>query len=93
MEDSKSVVIKRYASRRLYNPATSAFVTLYDLAQMVRGRVDFKVVEASTGEDITRGVLTQVLIEEEGRQGPLLPISFLRDVISLRGHRYEDRVS
>ena len=86
MADTEAVVIKRYASRRLYNPSTSAFVTFYDLAQLVRGRVDFRVVEASTGEDITRGILTQVLIEEEGREGPLLPISFLRDVISLRNH-------
>jgi len=80
------VVIKKYANRRLYNTATSSYVTLDDLSRMVKERSDFVVYDAKTGEDITRSVLTQIIVEEEGKGGQnLLPISFLRQLIGLYG--------
>jgi len=80
------VVIKKYANRRLYNTATSAYVTLDHLAQMVKDKTEFVVYDAKTGEDITRSVLTQIIFEEESKGGQnLLPISFLRQLISFYG--------
>jgi polyhydroxyalkanoate synthesis repressor PhaR len=80
------VVIKKYANRRLYNTATSAYVTLDHLSQMVKEKTDFVVYDAKTGEDITRSVLTQIIVEEESKGGQtLLPISFLRQLISFYG--------
>jgi polyhydroxyalkanoate synthesis repressor PhaR len=80
------VVIKKYANRRLYNTATSAYVTLDHLAQMVKDKTDFVVYDAKTGEDITRSVLTQIIFEEESKSGQnLLPIPFLRQLISFYG--------
>ncbi|SDG51566.1 polyhydroxyalkanoate synthesis repressor PhaR [Limimonas halophila] len=79
------VVIKKYANRRLYNTATSSYVTLEHLRQMVRDEVDFAVYDAKTGEDITRSVLTQIIVEEEAKGTNLLPISFLRQLISFYG--------
>ncbi len=80
------IVIKKYANRRLYNTATSSYVTLDDLSQMVKKRSDFVVYDAKTGEEITRAVLTQIIVEEEGKSGQnLLPISFLRQLIGLYG--------
>ena len=80
------VVIKKYANRRLYNTATSAYVTLDHLSQMVKDKVDFVVYDAKTGEDITRPVLTQIIVEEESKGGQtLLPIPFLRQLISFYG--------
>jgi polyhydroxyalkanoate synthesis repressor PhaR len=80
------VIIKKYANRRLYNTATSSYVTLDLLSQMVKDHVDFVVYDAKTGEDITRSVLTQIIVEEEGKNGQnMLPISFLRNVISFYG--------
>ena len=80
------VVIKKYANRRLYNTATSAYVTLDHLAQMVKDKTDFVVYDAKTGEDITRPVLTQIIFEEESKGGQtLLPIPFLRQLISFYG--------
>jgi polyhydroxyalkanoate synthesis repressor PhaR len=80
------VVIKKYANRRLYNTATSAYVTLDHLSQMVKDKTDFVVYDAKTGEDITRSVLTQIIVEEESKGGQtLLPISFLRQLISFYG--------
>src|SRR5215475_2269216 len=71
------VVIKKYANRRLYNTATSAYVTLDHLSQMVKDKTDFVVYDAKTGEDITRSVLTQIIVEEESKGGQtLLPIPF-----------------
>ena len=82
----KPVVVKKYANRRLYNTATSSYVTLDDLARMVKAHTDFVVYDAKTGEDITRAVLTQIIVEEEGKGGQnLLPISFLRQLIGLYG--------
>ena len=80
------VVIKKYANRRLYNTATSAYVTLDHLSQMVKDKTDFVVYDAKSGEDITRSVLTQIIFEEESKSGQtLLPIPFLRQLISFYG--------
>jgi polyhydroxyalkanoate synthesis repressor PhaR len=88
-EHSKSqnaTVIKKYANRRLYNTATSTYVTLEDLAQMVRGGQDFVVYDAKSGEEITRSVLTQIIFEEENKGSQnLLPINFLRQLIRFYG--------
>lgn len=83
--DSDPIVIKKYANRRLYNTATSSYVTLDHLAQMVRDGIDFLVFDAKTGEDITRGVLTHIIVEEENKGENMLPLSFLRQLISLYG--------
>lgn len=81
------VTIKKYANRRLYNTATSTYVTLGDLSAMVKEGIEFNVYDAKTGEDITRSVLTQIIVEEEGKSGQqnLLPISFLRQLIGFYG--------
>ena len=80
------VIIKKYANRRLYNTATSSYVTLDHLCQMVQENVDFVVYDAKTGEDITRSVLTQIIVEEESKGGQhLLPINFLRQLIGFYG--------
>ena len=82
---AQPITIKKYANRRLYNTATSSYVTLDHLAQMVRDGTDFVVFDAKTGEDITRSVLTHIIVEEEAKGQNLLPISFLRQLISLYG--------
>ena len=82
---AQPITIKKYANRRLYNTATSSYVTLDHLAQMVRDGTDFVVYDAKTGEDITRSVLTHIIVEEEAKGQNLLPISFLRQLISLYG--------
>ena len=80
------VTIKKYANRRLYNTATSSYVTLEHLADMVKRGQEFNVYDAKSGEDITRSVLTQIIFEEEGKGGQqLLPISFLRQLIRFYG--------
>ena len=87
MEPEKTpVTIKKYANRRLYNTGTSAYVTLEDLAAMVKKGEDFVVYDAKTGEEITRSVLTQIIFEQEGKNGQsLLPIAFLRQLIRFYG--------
>jgi polyhydroxyalkanoate synthesis repressor PhaR len=80
------ITIKKYANRRLYNTASSAYVTLADLAKMVKGGEDFVVYDAKTNEDITRSVLTQIIFEQEGIEGQsLLPTTFLRQLIRFYG--------
>lgn len=79
------VTIKKYANRRLYNTSTSSYVTLDHLCKMVKEGVDFVVYDAKTGEDITRAVLTQIIVEEESKGQNLLPISFLRQLIAFYG--------
>ncbi len=80
------VTIKKYANRRLYNTGTSSYVTLEDLAAMVKSGEDFVVYDAKTGEDITRSVLTQIIFEQENKEGQnLLPIAFLRQLIRFYG--------
>ncbi|MEG3619255.1 polyhydroxyalkanoate synthesis repressor PhaR [Magnetovibrio sp. PR-2] len=86
------IVIKKYANRRLYNTATSSYVTLDHLAQMVRDSVDFVVHDAKSGEDITRQVLTHIIVEEEAKGTNLLPLSFLRQLISLYGDSLQSMV-
>jgi polyhydroxyalkanoate synthesis repressor PhaR len=81
----KPVVVKKYANRRLYNTATSSYVTLDDLAEMIKDGGDFVVHDAKTGEDLTRSVLTQIIVEQEQKGQNLLPISFLRQLISFYG--------
>jgi polyhydroxyalkanoate synthesis repressor PhaR len=81
-----TVTIKKYANRRLYNTATSSYVTLDDLAKMVKEGVEFNVYDAKSSEDITRSVLTQIIVEEEGKaEHTLLPINFLRQLIGFYG--------
>jgi polyhydroxyalkanoate synthesis repressor PhaR len=82
---AEPVIIKKYANRRLYNTATSSYVTLDDLAGMVRLGQDFIVFDAKTNDDITRSVLTQIIVEEESKGTNLLPVSFLRQLIALYG--------
>jgi len=80
------ITIKKYANRRLYNTATSSYVTLDHLCQMVKDNADFVVYDAKSGEDITRSVLTQIIVEEESKGGQnLLPIPFLRQLIGFYG--------
>jgi polyhydroxyalkanoate synthesis repressor PhaR len=80
-----TVVIKKYANRRLYNTASSAYVTLEDLAKMVREGTDFQVFDAKTNDDLTRQILTQIIFEEESRGEALLPVQFLRQLIGFYG--------
>jgi polyhydroxyalkanoate synthesis repressor PhaR len=83
---AEPVTIKKYANRRLYNTGTSTYVTLEDLAAMVKTGEDFVVYDAKTGEDITRSVLTQIIFEQENKEGQnLLPITFLRQLIRFYG--------
>ncbi len=84
-DTTEAITIKKYANRRLYNTATSKYVTLDDLAEMVKSGVDFVVVDAKSGDDITRSVLTQIIFEEESKGQNLLPINFLRQLIGFYG--------
>ena len=85
-KSEEPIVIKKYANRRLYNTGTSTYVTLEDLAGMVKSGEDFIVYDAKTGEDITRSVLTQIIFEQENKGGQnLLPITFLRQLIRFYG--------
>ncbi|MDQ1229473.1 MULTISPECIES: polyhydroxyalkanoate synthesis repressor PhaR [unclassified Sphingomonas] len=79
------VIVKKYANRRLYNTETSSYITLDHLAAMIRAGRDFKVVDAKTDEDITHNVLTQIIMEEESRGETMLPVNFLRQLISMYG--------
>jgi polyhydroxyalkanoate synthesis repressor PhaR len=80
------VVIKKYANRRLYDTESSSYITLDRLAEMVREGREFEVVDAKTGEDITRQVLTQIIVEEEARGSTMLPVNFLKQLIGLYGN-------
>lgn len=79
------IVIKKYANRRLYDTSTSQYVTLDHLRDLVKDGTDFQVVDAKSGEDLTRGVLAQIIFEEESRGANLLPVDFLRQLISFYG--------
>ena len=83
--EGSGITIKKYANRRLYNTATSSYVTLENLSEMVKAGTEFAVFDARTGEDITRSVLTQIIVEEEAKGENLLPIAFLRRLIGLYG--------
>lgn len=89
---ANTVVIKKYANRRLYNTSTSTYVTLDDLSAMVKAGTDFVVYDAKTGEDITRSVLTQIIFEEENKGTNLLPINFLRQLIRFYGDQMQSLV-
>lgn len=80
-----AIVIKKYANRRLYDTRKSAYVTLDDLAQMVKDKIDFVVLDAKTNEDLTRSVLTQIIVEEETKGENLLPLDFLKQIIGFYG--------
>src|SRR5580692_6130974 len=90
--DTQPVVVKKYANRRLYNTESSSYITLDNLADMVRQGRDFVVYDAKTSEDITRGVLTQIIVEEEGKGRALLPTAFLRQLIGFYGDQMQSMV-
>jgi polyhydroxyalkanoate synthesis repressor PhaR len=90
--DTEPAVIKKYANRRLYNTDTSTYVTLDNLADMVRSERDFVVYDAKSGEDLTHQVLTQIIVDEESKGQSLLPISFLRQLIRFYGNSMEKLV-
>ncbi len=81
-----TIVIKKYANRRLYNTASSSYITLEDLAKMVRDNVEFAVFDAKSGDDITHSILTQIIMDEESNGGQMLPVSFLRQLIGMYGN-------
>jgi len=83
--DDGVVIVKKYANRRLYNTESSSYITLEHLAEMVREKREFKVVDAKTGEDLTHNVLTQIIMEEEARGKTMLPANFLRQLIAMYG--------
>ncbi|MEE4348701.1 MAG: polyhydroxyalkanoate synthesis repressor PhaR [Pacificimonas sp.] len=82
-------IIKKYANRRLYNTGTSSYITLDTLAGMTRENIDFKVVDAKSGDDITRSVLTQIIMDEETNGQTMLPTSFLREIIGMYGNQMQ----
>src|SRR6201992_2930148 len=83
------VVVKKYANRRLYNTESSSYITLDNLAEMVRLGRDFVVYDAKTGDDITRSVLTQIIVEEESKGRAMLPTGFLRQLIGFYGDQVQ----
>jgi polyhydroxyalkanoate synthesis repressor PhaR len=86
------VTIKKYANRRLYDTESSTYITLDRLAHMVREGREFEVVDAKTGEDITRQVLTQIIVDEEARGATMLPLNFLKQLIGLYGNSMQNFV-
>ena len=86
------VTIKKYANRRLYDTESSSYITLDRLAEMVREGREFEVVDAKTGEDITRQVLTQIIVDEEARGSTMLPVNFLKQLIGLYGNSMQGMV-
>lgn len=92
-ETERPIIIKKYANRRLYNTGSSTYVTLDDLAEMVKGGDLFVVQDAKTGDDITRSVLAQIIFDQEGKEGQnLLPIAFLRQLIQFYGDSMQSMV-
>jgi len=89
---TQPVIVKKYANRRLYNTESSSYITLDNLAEMVRKDRDFIVFDAKTGDDITRTVLTQIIVEEEGKGNALLPTNFLRQLIGVYGSNVPNMV-
>lgn len=85
-EGEGPIIIKKYANRRLYNTSSSNYITLDDLARMTREGVDFQVLDAKTGNDITHAILTQIIMEEEASGEQMLPVSFLRQLIAMYGN-------
>ena len=91
-KSSAKVTIKKYANRRLYDTESSTYITLDRLAAMVREGREFEVVDAKTGEDLTRTVLTQIIVDEEARGATMLPVNFLRQLIGLYGNQMQGMV-
>ncbi len=91
-KDTPPVIIKKYANRRLYDTESSSYITLAHLSQMTREGREFKVVDARSGDDITHSVLTQIIVEEENRGATLLPVTFLRQLISMYGDQMQAMV-
>lgn len=85
-ESPEPIIIKKYANRRLYNTQSSSYITLDDLSRMTREGLDFQVLDAKTGADITHQILTQIIMEEESHGEQMLPISFLRQLIAMYGN-------
>ncbi len=85
-----TTIIKKYANRRLYNTASSSYITLEDLASMVRENVEFVVFDAKSGEDITHSILTQIIMDEESNGKQMLPVSFLRQLIGMYGNSMQN---
>ncbi|MDX3908542.1 MAG: polyhydroxyalkanoate synthesis repressor PhaR [Sphingobium sp.] len=90
--ESETVIIKKYANRRLYNTETSSYITLDLLSQMTREGREFVVLDAKTNEDITHNVLTQIIMDEEQRGKNMLPVNFLRQLISMYGDSMQSMV-
>jgi polyhydroxyalkanoate synthesis repressor PhaR len=86
------VIIKKYANRRLYDTESSSYITLERLAEMIRQKREFKVVDAKSGEDITHNILTQIIMDEEARGATMLPVNFLRQLISMYGGQMQGMV-
>src|SRR5688572_7210438 len=86
------VIIKKYANRRLYDTESSSYITLDRLAEMVRQKRDFKVIDAKSGDDITHNVLTQIIMDEESRGKTMLPVNFLRQLIGMYGDSMQSMV-
>ena len=91
-KSSGKATIKKYANRRLYDTESSTYITLDRLALMIREGREFEVVDAKTGEDITRHVLTQIIVDEEARGSTMLPVNFLRQLIGLYGNSMQGMV-
>jgi polyhydroxyalkanoate synthesis repressor PhaR len=91
-KDKEPTTIKKYANRRLHNTGTSTYVTLEDLAEMIKSGEDFAVVDAKSGDDITRSVLTQIIFEQESKGHSLLPVAFLRQLIGFYGDSIQNLV-
>jgi polyhydroxyalkanoate synthesis repressor PhaR len=87
--DDGKIVIKKYANRRLYDTSASAYVTLEHLSELVRNGKEFTVIDAKTGEDLTRAVLAQIIFEQENRKEGVLPVSFLRQLIQFYGDSFQ----
>ncbi len=87
-----TVIIKKYANRRLYNTRSSSYITLDHLAKMTRENVDYKVLDAKSGSDITHQILTQIIMEEESSGEQMLPVSFLRQLISMYGNSMQSLI-
>ncbi len=91
-KDDGTVIIKKYANRRLYNTRSSSYITLEHLAQMTREGVDYKVLDAKSGNDITHTILTQIIMEEESNGEQMLPVNFLRELIGMYGNSMQSLI-
>lgn len=90
--NGEAVIIKKYANRRLYNTRSSSYITLDHLAKMTREGIDFKVIDAKSGADITHQILTQIIMDEESSGEQMLPVSFLRQLISMYGNSMQSLI-